>query len=77
MDNLFSSPNLPHALREAGHGATGTARPNSGISKELKEAREGRRIAQGRRKTLVILKHSKNTYKGRSTMSTGTSNQTT
>ncbi|TVY79518.1 hypothetical protein Focb16_v009783 [Fusarium oxysporum f. sp. cubense] len=39
MDNLFSSPNLFRALREAGHGATGTARPNCGITKELKVAK--------------------------------------
>jgi hypothetical protein len=39
-DNLFSSPNLFRALREAGCGATGTARPNCGINKELKEAKE-------------------------------------
>ncbi|RKK21506.1 hypothetical protein BFJ67_g17243 [Fusarium oxysporum f. sp. cepae] len=39
MDNLFSSPNLFRALREAGHGATGTARPNCGITKELKLAK--------------------------------------
>ncbi|EXA31550.1 hypothetical protein FOVG_17171 [Fusarium oxysporum f. sp. pisi HDV247] len=39
MDNLFSSPNLFRALREAGHRATGTARPNCGITKELKLAK--------------------------------------
>jgi hypothetical protein len=39
MDDLFSSPNLFRALREAGHGATGTARPNCGITKELKLAK--------------------------------------
>ena len=39
IDNLFSSPNLFRALREAGHGATGTARPNCGITKELKFAK--------------------------------------
>jgi hypothetical protein len=33
---FFSSPNLFRALREAGHGATGTDRPNCGITKELK-----------------------------------------
>jgi hypothetical protein len=39
MDNLFSSPNLFRALREAGYGATGTARPNCGFTKELKLAK--------------------------------------
>ncbi|KAF4971256.1 hypothetical protein FSARC_1878 [Fusarium sarcochroum] len=34
-DNLFSSPNLFRALRKAGHGATGTACPNCGISTGL------------------------------------------
>ncbi|KAK2685569.1 hypothetical protein QWA68_015861 [Fusarium oxysporum] len=38
-DNLFSSPNLFRALREAGYGATGTARLNCDIRKELKEAK--------------------------------------
>ncbi|KAJ0126255.1 Uncharacterized protein HZ326_30637 [Fusarium oxysporum f. sp. albedinis] len=38
--DLFSSPNLFRALREVGYGATGTARPNCGIRKELKEAKE-------------------------------------
>ncbi|KAI7759172.1 hypothetical protein LZL87_013590 [Fusarium oxysporum] len=40
-DNLFSSPNLFCALREAGYGITGTARLNCDIREELKEA-EGR-----------------------------------
>lgn len=39
MDNLFSSPNLFRALREAGHGAIGIACPNCGITKELKLAK--------------------------------------
>ncbi|SCO87702.1 uncharacterized protein FRV6_11829 [Fusarium oxysporum] len=39
MDNRFSSPNLFRALREAGYGVTGTARPNCGITKELKVAK--------------------------------------
>ncbi|SPJ92430.1 uncharacterized protein FTOL_13716 [Fusarium torulosum] len=39
-DNLFSSPNLFRALRETGYGATGTARPNCGITKQLKDAKE-------------------------------------
>ncbi|RKK78108.1 hypothetical protein BFJ71_g16590 [Fusarium oxysporum] len=46
MDNLFSSPNLFRALREAGHGATGTARPNCGITKELKLAKGKDKVAQ-------------------------------
>ncbi|EXL63901.1 hypothetical protein FOPG_19827 [Fusarium oxysporum f. sp. conglutinans race 2 54008] len=41
VDNLFSPPNLFRALREAGYGATGTARLNCDIREELKEA-EGR-----------------------------------
>jgi hypothetical protein len=40
-DNLFSSPNLFRALREAGYGVTGTARLNCDIREGLKEA-EGR-----------------------------------
>ncbi|KAJ0139603.1 Leptomycin B resistance protein pmd1 [Fusarium oxysporum f. sp. albedinis] len=39
IDNPFSSPNLFHALREAGHGAIGTACPNYSITKELKVAK--------------------------------------
>jgi hypothetical protein len=35
VDNLFSSPPLFRNLRKQGYGATGTARMNSGISKEL------------------------------------------
>lgn len=35
VDNLFSSPGLFLSLRQHGHGATGTARPNCGIFKEL------------------------------------------
>ncbi|KAF5584351.1 ac transposable element-derived 4 [Fusarium subglutinans] len=46
-DNLFSSPNLFRALREAGCGATGTARPNYGVSKELKDAKEGKKAGKG------------------------------
>lgn len=36
VDNLFSSADLFRSLRTHGHGATGTARPNCGIHKELK-----------------------------------------
>ncbi|KAF4963096.1 hypothetical protein FSARC_8869 [Fusarium sarcochroum] len=46
-DNLFSSPNLFRALREAGYGATGTARPNCGISTKLKKAKEGDKSGKG------------------------------
>jgi hypothetical protein len=35
VDNLFSSPDLFLSLRQHGYGATGTARPNCGIYKEL------------------------------------------
>ena len=35
VDNLFASPDLFRSLRQHGHGATGTARPNCGIYKEL------------------------------------------
>ncbi|EXK77540.1 hypothetical protein FOQG_17745 [Fusarium oxysporum f. sp. raphani 54005] len=35
VDNLFSSSDLFRSLRKYGHGATGTARPNYGIHKEL------------------------------------------
>ena len=36
FDNLFTSPNLLRALRRLGHGATGTARQNSGLFARLK-----------------------------------------
>jgi hypothetical protein len=36
MDNLFSTPPLFSKLRDHGYGATGTARPNYGIHKDLK-----------------------------------------
>jgi hypothetical protein len=39
-DNLFSSPHLFRLLRQQGYGATGTARPNCGISKEIKLIKE-------------------------------------
>lgn len=35
VDNLFASPDLFRSLRQHGHGATGTARPNCRIYKEL------------------------------------------
>ncbi|KAH7464233.1 hypothetical protein FOMA001_g17874 [Fusarium oxysporum f. sp. matthiolae] len=46
-DNLFSSPNLFRALRQLGCGATGTARPNCGITTELKHAKERNKAGDG------------------------------
>jgi hypothetical protein len=40
VDNLFSSAALFRALRDRGHGATGTARPNCGLHKDLKRDKE-------------------------------------
>jgi hypothetical protein len=40
VDNLFSSPDLFHSLRQHGHGATGTARPNCGIYKGLAKVKK-------------------------------------
>jgi hypothetical protein len=37
VDNLFLSSDLFRSLRRHGYGATGTARPNCGIHKELKQ----------------------------------------
>ena len=37
VDSLFSSPDLFLSLRQHGHGATGTARLNCGIYKELSD----------------------------------------
>jgi hypothetical protein len=39
VDNLFSSPQLFEELRKEGHGATGTARTNCGLFKQLIEAK--------------------------------------
>ncbi|KAF5264454.1 hypothetical protein FOXYS1_4768 [Fusarium oxysporum] len=39
VDNLFSSAALFRLLRHHNYGATGTARPNCGIHKELKQAK--------------------------------------
>lgn len=36
VDNLISTPPLFRKLRDHGYGATGTARPNCGIHKDLK-----------------------------------------
>ncbi|KAI8648048.1 hypothetical protein LRP88_03469 [Fusarium phalaenopsidis] len=40
FDNLFSSADLFRCLRAHGHGATGTARVNSGIHKDLKQEKK-------------------------------------
>jgi hypothetical protein len=40
VDNLFSSPDLFRSLRQHGHGATGTARPNCGIYNGLVDAKK-------------------------------------
>jgi hypothetical protein len=40
VDNLFSSAALFKRLRDHNYGATGTARPNCGIHRELKQAKE-------------------------------------
>ncbi|UPK96435.1 hypothetical protein LCI18_007370 [Fusarium solani-melongenae] len=40
VDNLFSSADLFRSLRAHGYGATGTARVNCGIYKELKEEKQ-------------------------------------
>ncbi|RYC79113.1 hypothetical protein BFJ63_vAg18011 [Fusarium oxysporum f. sp. narcissi] len=47
VDNLFSSSDLFRCLRKHGHGATGTARPNCGIDKEIQQDKK----ANGRAKT--------------------------
>ncbi|KAM5348423.1 hypothetical protein ACJ41O_008247 [Fusarium nematophilum] len=41
VDNLFSSPDLFRSLRQHGHGATGTARTNCGIHKDLVKDKKG------------------------------------
>ncbi|KAF5725211.1 ac transposable element-derived 4 [Fusarium mundagurra] len=46
-DNLFSSPQLFRLLRQLGFGATGTARPNCGISSEMKKIKETGRAPNG------------------------------
>jgi hypothetical protein len=40
VDNLFSSPDLFHSLRQHGHGVIGTARPNYGIYKGLADTKK-------------------------------------
>jgi hypothetical protein len=46
-DNLFSSPQLFRLLRQLGHGATGTARPNCGITTEMKHIKETGKAPDG------------------------------
>ncbi|EXM13229.1 hypothetical protein FOTG_18316 [Fusarium oxysporum f. sp. vasinfectum 25433] len=46
-DNLFSSPQLFRLLRQLGYGATGTARPNCGITTEIKHIRETGKAPNG------------------------------
>ncbi|RKK77498.1 hypothetical protein BFJ68_g17968 [Fusarium oxysporum] len=46
-DNLFSSPQLFRLLRQLGFGATGTARPNCGISTEMKQIKETGKAPDG------------------------------
>ncbi|KAF5541353.1 ac transposable element-derived 4 [Fusarium phyllophilum] len=47
-DNLFSSPHLFRRLRQLGYGATGTARPNCGITTEMKHIKETGKAPDGR-----------------------------
>jgi len=47
-DNLFSSPQLFRLLRQLGHGATGTARPNCGITAVMKQIKETGKLPNGK-----------------------------
>ncbi|KNB06171.1 hypothetical protein FOXG_19591 [Fusarium oxysporum f. sp. lycopersici 4287] len=47
-DNLFSSPQLFRLLRQLGYGATGTARPNCGITTEIKQIKETGKLPNGK-----------------------------
>ncbi|KAH7463444.1 hypothetical protein FOMA001_g18049 [Fusarium oxysporum f. sp. matthiolae] len=47
LDNLFSSSNLFRRLRQLGHGATGTARRNSGLYRLLVKLKAGDNTAAG------------------------------
>ncbi|RKL08705.1 hypothetical protein BFJ70_g16774 [Fusarium oxysporum] len=47
-DNLFSSPQLFRLLRQLGHGATGTARPNCGITTVMKQIKETGKLPDGK-----------------------------
>ncbi|SPJ87880.1 uncharacterized protein FTOL_12349 [Fusarium torulosum] len=55
VNNLFSSSGLFRSLRKHGYGATGTARPNCGIHKELQQDKK----ADGRAKTSYEFKQVK------------------
>jgi hypothetical protein len=46
-DNLFSSLQLFRLLRQLGFGATGTARPNCGITTEMKRIKETGKAPDG------------------------------
>jgi hypothetical protein len=46
-DNLFSLPQLFRLLRQLGHGATGTARPNCGITADMKYIKETGKAPDG------------------------------
>jgi hypothetical protein len=47
-DNLFLSPQLFRLLRQLGYGATGTARPNCGITTEMKQIKETGKLPDGK-----------------------------
>jgi hypothetical protein len=47
-DNLFSSPQLFRLLRQLGYGATGTARPNCGITTVMKQIKETGKLPDGK-----------------------------
>ena len=47
IDNLFSLPNIFRALCDTDYGAIGVARPNCGITKELKDAKEDDKSGKG------------------------------
>ncbi|RYC79342.1 hypothetical protein BFJ63_vAg17777 [Fusarium oxysporum f. sp. narcissi] len=47
-DNLFSLPQLFRLLRQLGYGATGTARPNCGITTEMKQIKETGKLPDGK-----------------------------
>ncbi|KAJ0126248.1 Uncharacterized protein HZ326_30647 [Fusarium oxysporum f. sp. albedinis] len=47
-DNLFSSPQLFRLLRQLGYGATGTARPNCGITAAMKQIKETGKLPDGK-----------------------------
>ncbi|RYC77829.1 hypothetical protein BFJ63_vAg19297, partial [Fusarium oxysporum f. sp. narcissi] len=47
-DNLFSLPQLFRLLRQLGYGATGTARPNCGITTVMKQIEETGKLPNGK-----------------------------